>query len=308
MNNTINTQQLIDFLLQQQTVEKSIELSSAYKIFFNYLKLHNRKGTLNAYKSALKPIMDFFQNNNIIRTSEVTTDIINKYINMRLPLVKATTINKAVSSIRTMFNLLIKLKYIDKKNFEFSKLPEEKTTIAQISKNDIAKILYYFKKSHKIENKSKLIFMLLLTTGIRTNELLNIKNSNIDLEHKKIYLDFTKSGKTRYIYLIDEIIDLVNEIKSNNTYLFNDHFGNQLSSNAIKCLFRRLKSELDISILSPHKIRHYYATQIYKKSLDIYLVSNLLGHSDIKTTQIYLDIDNKENQIKNSFYNPIYDF
>ena len=173
-----------------------------------------------------------------------------------------------------------------------------------INKNDIIKILNYFKNCFR-DKKNILAFMLILTTGIRTNELVNIKNKNIDLKNKIIKLDFTKSGKERYIYIVDELIELVQLVKNNNEFLFNDYENNQMTCNSLRCFFKHLKQNLNIEVLSPHKLRHFYATQLYKNSLDIYLTSQLLGHSDIKMTQIYLDIDNKDNQIKNQKYNPL---
>lgn len=96
---------------------------------------------------------------------------------------------------------------------------------------------------------------------------------------------------------------------SNNKYLFLEEDNKtQLTYNALKCFFKRLKRDLDIDVLSPHKVRHFYATNIYNKSKDIYLVSQLLGHTNINTTQIYLDIDNEEHQEKNNYFNPINDF
>ena len=78
-----------------------------------------------------------------------------------------------------------------------------------------------------------------------------------------------------------------------------------MTPNNLRCFFKRIKKELSIDVLSPHKLRHYYATTIYNNSLDIYLTCNLLGHNDIKMTQIYLDIDNNKNQHKNQIYNPL---
>lgn len=95
---------------------------------------------------------------------------------------------------------------------------------------------------------------------------------------------------------------------TNNKYLFLDNHKNKLLANALKLIFKRLKKELNIDILSPHKLKHYYATNIYNKSLDICLVKELLGHKSITMTQIYLDIDNKDNQVKNSYYSPLNDF
>ena len=73
----------------------------------------------------------------------------------------------------------------------------------------------------------------------------------------------------------------------------------------LRMFFKHIKEDLNIDVLSPHKLRHFYATTIYNNSLDIYLTSNLLGHSDIKMTQIYLDLDNNNNQQKNAQFNPL---
>lgn len=305
--NTINTETLINFLLQQQKTEKTIELKLAYKIFFDHLELNNRKGTIDAYTSTLKPLMEYLNDYEIYKSHQIDDSVIDRYIRSRLPHVKNATINKEICSLKTMLNVMIEKGYIDNMNFKFKKLKEEKPEIPQISMKDINKIFRYFDES-KITGKYKLIFLLILTTGIRTSELLNIKNKNINLEKKMILLEFTKTHNHRYIYILDELIPLIKDCMSSNTYLFTDDENkHQLSANALRCFFKHTKERAEVEVLSPHKLRHYYATQMYKKSLDIYLVSNLLGHTNIKTTQIYLDINEHENQAKNSFYNPLKD-
>lgn len=305
--NTINTETLINFLLQQQKSEKTINISLAYSLFLDHVKLNNRAGTLKSYKAVFKPVLEYFDIHNITSSHEITDPIIDSYIKSRLPFVKNNTINKEICSLKTMLNVMIEKGYIDHMNFKFKKLKVIAPEIAQIDPNDIKRILNYFETS-KITVKYKLIFLLILTTGIRTTELLNIKNKNIDLEKKMIFLDFTKTHHTRFIYLVDDIIPLVSQVKNSNTYLFNDENDHQLSDNALRLFFKHLKRDVGVEVLSPHKLRHFYATNVYKKSLDIYLVSNLLGHTNIKTTQIYLDINEHENQKKNSYYNPLNDF
>lgn len=305
--NTINTQELINFLLQQQHVEKTIEINTGLNIYFDYLRLHNRAGTLKSYKTCFKPLLEYLTDHKIFNTHQITDDVIMSYVLSRKPFVKNQTINKEVCTLKFMLNFLIKKKYIDKMNFTYDKLPETKTIIEQVKKEDINLIINYFQTS-KITDKYKLIFLLILTTGIRTTELINIKNSNIHLKEKRIYLDFTKSKKERNIYIMDELIPLIRNVMNNNIYLFNNDDNNcQLTDNAVRCFFKHLKRDLDIDVLSPHKLRHYFATNVYKKSLDIYLVSNLLGHTNTKTTEIYLDIDNKANQKKACYYNPLND-
>ncbi len=304
MSNTIDTQSLINFLLSQQNVEKTIEIKSAYNIFMNHLQIHNRPGTIKAYKADLKQILTYFEKKNIINTAQIDTKVINQYILYRKPLVKPQTINKEIISLKVMLNIMIKNNYIDKINFSFQRLKPNSKQIQSISSDDIKRIVNHFNNS-KIQNKFKLIFMLILTTGVRTTECINIKNKNINLDKNIIYLEHTKNGEPRNIYIVEEIKPLLISVISKNEYLFNDNNNVQMTDNSLRLFFKHLKHDLNIETLSPHKLRHYYATYLYNNSLDIYLVKDLLGHKSIQTTQIYLDIDNKTNQTKNSYYSPI---
>jgi integrase/recombinase XerD len=300
--NTINTEQLIKYLLEQEN--KTLSLDQLIKLFYQKLKLNNRKGTINGYTSTLKPIMNYLKRRKIIYVHQITTEIINDYIDTRYGNVKNITINKEVKALKTMLNFAVENDYIDKIPFKFKKLKETKTIIESINSKDINKIINYFNNCLR-DKKYILAFMLILTTGIRTTELINIKNHNIDLTNKTILLDFTKNGRNRYIYIVDEIYDLVKEIMDNDYYLFKDNHHEQMTANSLRCFFKHIKKELSIDVLSPHKLRHYYATSIYNNSLDIYLTSTLLGHSDIKMTQIYLDINDNNNREKNQIFNPL---
>ena len=292
----METNKLIKLLLQEES--KELTISEATTIFFNKLKIHNRPGTYHYYKSALKPILKYINISNINSTQLIDKNVINKYMMSRIGTVKNTTINKEIKALSTMLNYLHEQELISNINFKYKPLPQEEPNVKNINSKDIEKILNYFKTS-KTSDINKLAFMLILTTGIRTNELLNIKNSNIDLINKKIYLDFTKTHKPRYIYIVEEIEPLLKKCKTSDIYLFN------ISCNRLRLFFKKIKKCLNIEVLSPHKLRHYYRTYIYNKSLDIYMVSKLLGHQEIKTTQIYLSIDSKHNQEMNNKYNPI---
>ncbi len=117
-----------------------------------------------------------------------------------------------------MLRHLIKNDYIDKINFRFEPLKTIKKPIPNIEDESIRKILNYFETSN-VYPKNKLMFLLILTTGIRTNELCHIKNSNIDLENGIIHLDFTKNGESRNIYIVDSLKDLVAQVMNKTIYL-----------------------------------------------------------------------------------------
>ena len=99
--NTINTQDWIKFLINQQEV-KTISIESLLKLFFDKLKFNNRKGTILAYKACLKPILKYIRLRKIYNCNQVTTEIINDYISLRIDKVKPITINKEVCSFKTM--------------------------------------------------------------------------------------------------------------------------------------------------------------------------------------------------------------
>ena len=97
-------------------------------------------------------------------------------------------------------------------------------------------------------------------------------------------------------------------MKSSNTYLFALKEDSHISNEAVKSLFARISRKFGIEKLSPHKLRHYYATNIYQKTTDYFLVSKLLRHKSIEITKRYLDIDDKEFLDKSIEFNPINDF
>ena len=306
MNDMINTNDLLNYIKNSQT-DKAVSLNEAYDIFMNYKSIHNRKGTSDVYKALLKPVWNWLALHHIEFTNQVDNKVVDEYVRNRLPQVKAITVNKEMMALTAVFHLLLKKDLISGIKFSFEKLKTTKTQVASIKTEDVKRCLNYLKKS-KVSDKFRLVFMLILTTGVRTTELVNIRNTNIDLNNKRILLDFTKNGKQRYLYIVDQIIPLLQKTMSKRTFLFNDEEGVQMTTNSVRKFFQHVKANLKLETLSPHKLRHYYATNLYKNSLDIYLVSKLLGHSDTKTTEIYLDINEHDNQLKNQYYNPLNDF
>ena len=155
----------------------------------------------------------------------------------------------------------------------------------------------------------QLMIYLLIGTGIRRNELVNIKISNINFKTKSIYLEFTKSGKPRYCYFNDKIEQLIlKQIENNrsikNPYLFALGDGH-ISKQSVTSMLFKLKKDLNIDVLSSHKFRHLYATQLLKNGADIFTVKELLGHANLKMTQRYLDFTNEEIKENNFKYNPL---
>ena len=153
-----------------------------------------------------------------------------------------------------------------------------KREIRALNEEEIDKI-----KSTLKRTKDKLLIQLLLDTGLRAKELLSLRKSDINIEKRYIIVRNTKNGEERIVFFTEETKKLFEKyIKNmnNNEKLFN------MSYDALYKKLKRLGKKLGID-LRPHILRHTFATQAIRKGMPLPVVQKLLGHKDIRTTQIY---------------------
>lgn len=145
-----------------------------------------------------------------------------------------------------------------------------------------------------IENeRDRLIVRLIYATGVRVSELCSISIEDIDFEDHTIRVR-GKGGKIRTVFIDDETLEEVGRFIGNKIAgpLFPGQQGKHLSPRTVQHIFRQY-APLGIT---PHKIRHSYASELYRRSKNLRVVQENLGHSSIKTTEIYLhtDIDERK--------------
>lgn len=140
------------------------------------------------------------------------------------------------------------------------------------------------------------MFRLLLDTGLRINELINLKVENIDFDTNTIHAKVTKTKRERYTFFTSEShlmitkFIIANHIKE---YLFIDFKTKEkLKVDPVETICYRLKNKLNITVpISPHRWRHTFATNFLKKSRDIEVLRLILGHRNLSTTHKYLHLD-----------------
>ena len=142
-------------------------------------------------------------------------------------------------------------------------------------------------KNYYQDKRNYLIIFLFLNTGIRISELANIQIENINLKEKYIYLK-VKGGWWRNVYLNQKCTKLLKEYigRRKKGSLFN------LKRRSIDYIVKKPMKEYGIKG-SAHTLRHTFATVMYKKTHDILLVKELLGHKSITSTEIYAHLDNE---------------
>lgn len=310
MNNILNTNISIEDILSLAVKKKeikSMELNAFINLFLKVIEPTARPDSIIYYKENLKLIFDFFIYNGVSETKNINQVIIDKFVKYSLSRGnKPATINKRIGILTTALNRLSGLDIIDKPYYTYKRIKEIPTKIEPIKLEDLKVIL---NQINQMKLSHQLMIYLLIGTGIRRNELVNIKVQNINFKAKSIYLEFTKSGKPRYCYFNDTIEQLIlkqieNNKSTHNPYLFALGDGHVDKQSVTSMLFK-LKRDLKIDVLSSHKFRHLYATQLLKNGADIFTVKELLGHSSLKMTQRYLDFTNEEIRENNFKYNPL---
>ncbi|MDE7264522.1 MAG: site-specific integrase [Anaeroplasmataceae bacterium] len=307
---TISIEDVFSLFTIKNQEFKSMELNA---LLIQYVKMQESKvrpDTINMYLDHLGDMIEFFNAHGVYETKHINQDIIDRYIRYSQNVAhnKNITINKRIGILTAMLRRTAEAGLITQPEYKFQKLKETSAKIETIKPETVKKILAQInsmKLSHQV------IIYLLLSTGIRRNELVNIKIQNINFRNKSIYLEFTKSGKPRFCYFAEKLEKLLQELISKNDpknpYLF-QHHDSHIDKMTVSSMLYKLKRDLDIDILSSHKFRHLYATQLLKNGADIFSVKELMGHQRLEITQRYLDFTNEELKQNNFKYNPLKNF
>lgn len=147
----------------------------------------------------------------------------------------------------------------------------------------------------ELQNRNRLILDTFIYTGLRRWELSNLKRENVFED--RIIVKRWKWGKDRVIYIPRHFSDRLQAyIKStDHEYLFyTSRMKKKIEDRTYHTVFSRLREETKLDHLHPHALRHTYASNCINDGIDIYTIQQQLGHTDIKTTSIYLYMNNKQ--------------
>lgn len=304
-----NIKEFISLILRESEI-KSLDISTAKDLFFNCLKIKNvSEDTIKYYKNIFYRLDDFMLRHEIKETSQINDDMLRKLINEGLQQnLSACYINKLIAACKYIINLLSKANYIDPVLFKVEKLKEVENRIDDLSNVEINLLL---SEISNMSLKHQLVVLLLLATGVRRTELVNIKLENIDFEKNCIILDFTKTKNIRTCFFTNEISLLIKKfvkVYQPKLYLFEASPGIHIKPARVSKILEKIKVCLNLDKLSAHQFRHTFGTIIYNSSMDIELTRELLGHSNYNMTRRY--IHNSKDKLKEKYdmFNPLKSF
>ena len=160
-----------------------------------------------------------------------------------------------------------------------------------LSKEEIARM---FESTLNIRHR--LVLMFLYYTGIRLNEIVNLKWEDIDFDRGTIHLKVAKGEKERVIFLHDKLKNFIDyfNVKSKG-YVFMSNLGKKYDKRTIQLIVRNAAEKARIGKrITPHTLRHSFATHLLEAGADIRQIQKLLGHSSLQTTQIYTHVSKKD--------------
>ena len=267
--------------------------------FFNFLIIEKglSKNTVKAYETDIKGFIKWINKNNKQSLLNIKESSVNQYISYLFSLkLKSSSVNRKISSLKSFYLFLQKKKLIRHSPFsEVISPKQEKYLPASMSESEVEKLLNSPDASKEIEQRDKAMIEMLYATGMRISELVNLKITDIDMNRSVIKV-MGKGSKERLIPFGESASEaLFNYLKirkdSSSKEVFISNRGKKITRVAFwqRIKVYLLRENLKISI-SPHTLRHAFATHLLNRGADLRSVQLLLGHSDLSTTQIYTHI------------------
>ena len=280
-------------------MHKSIKKDPCLRDFFNYLYIEKglSQNTVKSYKKDIDSFLSWsyeLDNLNFINFQEAE---INNYISFLFESkLKSSSVNRKISSLKALYLYLIKKNIINNSPVSEIVTPkQEKYLPISMSEDEVDKLLASPDLSIEIEVRDKAMIEMLYATGMRISELLNLKIIDMDISRCVVKV-LGKGSKERLIPFGESALEALNSyfsVRKNSTSkeVFLSNRGSKLSRVAF---WKRIKIYLSRANLkesiSPHTLRHAFATHLLNRGADLRSVQLLLGHSDLSTTQIYTHI------------------
>ena len=292
-----------------------MKIEEAINKFLEYIEfeLNYSSLTKESYARDLSLYKDFL-NMQKINYLDINKEEVMNYLKY-LDNLKFTnkTISRHLSTLRSFYNYLVEVKLISSNIYKRVRNPKVPKKLPNyLSIVEIDTIIDGIDEDNDEDIKEKFIFELLYSTGIRVSECASIKLSDIDYQNKTIRI-MGKGSKERLVYYGESCARLLNKylsirnnlIKEKTDYLLVNQKGSKISRESIEYIIDKIIKKSSVKHkISPHTLRHSFATHLLDNGADLKSVQELLGHVNLNTTEIYTHISNERLRKAYLMYHP----
>lgn len=271
-------------------------------ILYMHTEKHTSENTEVSYRRDLKKMCQFLEGQGIEKATQVNATILNSYV-LYLEKIgrKPATISRSIASMKAFFHYLAREEVITQDPSENLKAPKIEKKLPEIlTVEETERLLEQPSGTSPKELRDKAMLELLYATGIRVSELIHLKLSdvNINLEfvtckdaHKERVVPFGNAARDALVsYLENGRPNIV--LDENCDLLFTNCSGQEMSRQGFWKLIKHYGAMAGIRTdLTPHTLRHSFAAHLVGNGADLHAVQEMLGHSDIATTQVYSQLN-----------------
>lgn len=273
--------------------------------YITYIKSNKRYSvyTINNYYKDIIDFMNYLDKVDYLKIKDEDVVYYLEYLyNQKY---NKNSISRKLSSLRSFYNYLVNNDIIAYNYFNNHKNPKKDKILPKYIKDEDLELM--FSKTKNI--RDKLILELLFVTGIRVSELVNIKINDINLYNREIKI-FGKGSKERIVIFSTNCLNNLNNYlkerdkiyKKNSNYLILNKNGGKISTTSIRNILNKIKLISGAKTkITPHMLRHTFATDMLNNGADLVSVKKLLGHESLDTTSIYTHVTNE--QVKKVYEN-----
>lgn len=287
-----------------------MQINDAFDDYYKYLTISSgkSKATISSYKQDLTKYQSFLHNMGINNVEDINSKHLITFVNDYSSCKSQNSINRIKSSIRQFHRYLtFKYDFKDVSAYIQSHKVEHRLPVYCTS-SEIEQLMSYFGNGYK-DILDHALLEIIYGCGLRVSECCNLLTSQVNLEEGFIKV-LGKGGKERLVPIPNETLLQLKEyhnirslwLKGKNNYFFINNKSKKIYRQYIDNLINKIKIELGIKKnITPHKLRHSYATHLLEGGADLRTIQELLGHSSISTTEIYTHVANKH--LKDTYLN-----
>ncbi len=281
--------------------------------FLEYLEINNYSShTIANYSIDLSSLSNFIEKEGFGGLLDVRSSIARYFIQyLSEKNFCNKSISRKISSAKTFYNYLMVEKIMLINPFSEIVSPKvEKKNPKFIYENDIEKLFSLIDRNTNLGKRDLALFEILYGCGLRVSEVCGIKINDLDF-YRNLILIRGKGNKERLMPMHSKIVTALNDYINNgrdqllvkdgnfeNKQLFLNYRGTNLTTRGVRVILNKLIDKGSLIKLSPHKIRHSFATHLLNNGADLRIIQELLGHEHLSSTQIYTQVSKEKMKIE----------
>ena len=262
------------------------------------------ENTILSYKNDLRKYSEYLQDNGIEDMEDVRSEDLQTFLGEQLDEMNKKSVAHLLTSVRNLHKFLF-INYDIKNPADNLSVKVNKDHLPSfLNEEEMNVLLTSFDDSDPVQYYQRTILELIYKSGMRVSEVCGLLVKQVNVTHKQLRI-IGKGSKERIVLIDNDITERMvyyfQKIRtlwirsgSDQQYFFINNKGNVLNREYVYELIKRKQNELNLKNISPHSLRHSFATHLLDENTDLRTVQVLLGHSDIATTQIYTHVQTKK--------------